>query len=229
MILLVCNWLHYVGKNHFDVMMLLYRGSVIFKSLLIQSYGSKRFCSDSNSEKLDPLHSFGRRDIPSGHSTVQASSIRTTRTFRQDLPLCREPSNCSSLHPFGLFSNTSECLLAFDRLKDFFPKHRYGKTTATVRTMCVLIWTLSLIRQVLHSMFNHSDVSLQGPDAQASYMEIACNNSTVRMRKALIWKMRVGKVQPSERYGNTVRMRLNSENNFSKFEKPIARLFVLRP
>jgi hypothetical protein len=30
-----------------------------------------------------------------------------TRTFRPDLPLCREASNCSSLDPSGRFSSTS--------------------------------------------------------------------------------------------------------------------------
>jgi hypothetical protein len=76
----------------------------IFRSLL-QRYVSRRFCTDSKSKKSDPLHPSGRRGIPSGHSsvkqhpfercdilsrlsTVQTSSVRTTRTFRPDLPLC---------------------------------------------------------------------------------------------------------------------------------------------
>jgi hypothetical protein len=41
--MLVCNWLHSVEQNHFHVMMLLYRGSIIFRSLLIQSYGFTAF------------------------------------------------------------------------------------------------------------------------------------------------------------------------------------------
>jgi hypothetical protein len=36
-------------------MMLLYRGSVIFRSLLIQSYGSRRFCSDSKVREIESL------------------------------------------------------------------------------------------------------------------------------------------------------------------------------
>jgi hypothetical protein len=32
--LLVCNWLHSVGQNHFYVMMLLFRGSVLFRVFL---------------------------------------------------------------------------------------------------------------------------------------------------------------------------------------------------
>jgi hypothetical protein len=126
------------------------------------------------------LHPFGRRDIPSGHSTVQASSFWTMRTFRPDLPLCREPSNYSSLLPSRLLNNTSRRLSVFDKLKDFFPKHKYGKTTELVRTMCIPVQTLSLIRQVLQKMFNHPDVKLYGLDAQAMYMKITCISSTVR-------------------------------------------------
>jgi hypothetical protein len=139
------------------------------------------------------LHPSGRCDIPPRHSTIKVTSVRTTRTLRPDLPLCQEPSNYSSLHLSKLLNNTSGCLSVFGRLKDFFPKHKYGKTAATVRKICVPVWTLSLIRQVMHTKFNRPDVSLHGPDAQVSYMEIVCINSTVwtstfiiRTLKALI-------------------------------------------
>jgi hypothetical protein len=172
----------------------------------MQIYVSRRFCTNSKSEISDPLHPSGRYDIPFGRSTVQASSVQMTRTFHPDLPLCREPSNCSSLHLSGRLSNTAGYLLVFDRLKDFFPKHRYGKTAATVRTMCVPVRTLSFIRQVVHTKFNHLDVSLHGLDAQASYMEIVCISSTIRTLsfmvwrlKAMIWKLCAAKVQPSRR------------------------------
>jgi hypothetical protein len=58
-------------------------------------------------------------------------------------------------------------------------RHSYGKTAAIVWTMCDPVWTISSIRQVVRTKFNHPDVSLHGPDDQASYMEIACTNSTV--------------------------------------------------
>jgi hypothetical protein len=151
--------------------------------------------------KFSLLHPSRRCDITSGHSTVQASSICTMRTFCLDLPLCLEASNCSKLHPFRRLSNTPGRHSVFDQLWDFFPKHRYGKTTATVRTMCVLIRTLSFIRQVMHTKFNPLDASLHGPDAQASYIEIACISLTVRTSafmvrtlQALIWKLRAAKV-----------------------------------
>jgi hypothetical protein len=62
---LVCNWLHYVGQNHFFVMMHLNRDSAIQSS-------SRRFCTVYKPEKSDPLQPFGRRDIPSGRPTIQS-------------------------------------------------------------------------------------------------------------------------------------------------------------
>jgi hypothetical protein len=42
------------------------------------------------------------------------SSVWTTRTFRPDLPLCREASKCSSFHSYGRFGSTSGRPLVFD-------------------------------------------------------------------------------------------------------------------
>jgi hypothetical protein len=60
--------------------------------------------------------------------------------------------------------------------------------------MCDPIRTMSSIRQDVHTKVNRPEVSLHGPDDQASYMEIACTSSTVwtssfrvRMLKALVW------------------------------------------
>jgi hypothetical protein len=62
---LVCNWLHFVGQNHFYLMMHLNRDSAIKSS-------SRRFCIVYKSDKSDPLQSSGRRDIPSGSPTIQS-------------------------------------------------------------------------------------------------------------------------------------------------------------
>jgi hypothetical protein len=62
------------------------------------------------------------------------ASVRTTRSFRSDVPLCPEVSNCSRLHLSRRFSNLFGRLSVFDKSKDFFPKHKYGKIVATVRT-----------------------------------------------------------------------------------------------
>jgi hypothetical protein len=153
----------------------------------------------------------------------KASPVRTTRTFCPDLPLCREASKCSSLHPSGCFSSTSGRHTMFDQLWDFFPKHRYGKIAATVRTMWILVRTLSSIRQVAHSKIGRPDDSLHGSDVRAIFMEIVCIGSTVRTiiplvrtRETLIWKLRTAKVRSSGRQGNTVQTRLKSGKNFSE-------------
>jgi hypothetical protein len=93
----------------------------------------------------------------------------------------------------------------FDKENDFVTKHRYGKTAATIRTMCVLVGMLSLIRQVVHTKFNRSDVSLHGLDAQA-----------------LIWKLCAAEVQ-SSRCGSI------QDIISSEFGKPIVQLSALTP
>jgi hypothetical protein len=95
--LLVYNWLHSVGQNHFYVMMLLYREAFFFFFFFFQSL---HFCFVFQKDSVQiprqlnsvPLQLFGRRDIPSVCSIVQASSVRTMRTFCLNLPLCREAS-----------------------------------------------------------------------------------------------------------------------------------------
>jgi hypothetical protein len=72
----------------------------------IQS-ASRRFCTVYKSEKSDPLSRPDDVIYRPNAQLSKASSVRTTRTFRPDLPLCREASNCSSLHPSGRFSSTS--------------------------------------------------------------------------------------------------------------------------
>jgi len=99
----------------------------------------------------------------------KASSIWTMRTFPPGLPLCQEASNCSRLHPSGHFSSTSEQHSVFDQLWDFFPKHRYGKIAATVRTMWIPVRKRSSIRQVVHSKFRRPNDSIHGPDANYIY------------------------------------------------------------
>jgi hypothetical protein len=125
--LLVCNWLHSVGQNHFYVMMLLYREAAlsrVYTSFLFFKEDSVRISRQLNSVPLQPSR---RRDILSGCSIVQASSVRTTRTFHLDLPLCREASNWYSLHPSGHFSSTSGCHSVFDQPWDFFPNTDMGR------------------------------------------------------------------------------------------------------
>jgi hypothetical protein len=85
-----------------------------------------------------------------------SASVRTTWLYRSDAIQCLTSIRVSA------------------------SRHSYGKTAATVRTMCDPVRTMSSIRQIVHTQFNRLDVSLPGPDDQASYMEIACTSSTIR-------------------------------------------------
>lgn len=183
------------------------------------------------------------RTFAASNFHIKASCVRTmgmivwtmwyffwmTRTFRPGLPLCREASNCSSLHPFGCFSSTSWRHSVYDQLWDFFPKHKYGKTTTTVRTMWYPVQTHSSIRQVMLSKSRLPDDMFYGSDARATYIEIVCIKSIIQTtcsmvwtHKALIWKLRPVKVRPSGR--GLIQARISA-----KFWKPIPKLFVRTP
>jgi hypothetical protein len=144
-----------------------------------------------------------------------------TRTFCSDLPRCREVSNYSSLHPSGCFSRTFERLLVFNKLQDFFPKHSYGKITATIRTTWIPVRTRSSIRQVSQFKSRRLDDSPHGPDVRASNMEIPYIKSTVqiiitpvRTRETFILKFLVADVRPSGRQGTTVQTRFRNRKEF---------------
>jgi hypothetical protein len=94
--LLVCNWLHFVGQNHFFVMMLLNRDSAIQSD-------SRRFYTVYKSEKLDPLQPSGRRDIPSGRAKPKYGNYVQLKC---DCPDGRAP-------PSGRGSNQERILAKF--------------------------------------------------------------------------------------------------------------------
>jgi hypothetical protein len=190
-------------------MMLLNRGLVSFRSLL-QRYVCRRFCTDSKSKKSDPLHPSERRDIPSDaqlskHHLSERREL-SVRTF-----LSIEKLWTTQLAFVRTFQQHVRAPLSVQLAMDFFPKHKYGKTAATVRTMWILICTRSSIRKVVHSKSRSLDASPNGLDARATYTKIKCIRSTVRMtcsmawmREAFIWKLRVVKVRPFRRQGKIV-------------------------
>jgi hypothetical protein len=164
---------------------------------------------------------------PDAHLS-KASSIRKMRTFRPDLPLCREVSNCSSLHPSERFSSSSGQLSVFDKLQDFFPKYSYGKIAATVRTTWIPVRTRLSIRQVSQFKSRRLDASQHGPEARTSDMEIACIKSIVqttillvRTSEDFLWKLLAANVRPSERQGTTVRTRLRNRKEFQRNSRTI--------
>jgi hypothetical protein len=136
--MLVSNWPHFVGKNHFFVKMFFIRDSAIQKC-------SRRFCTVCKSENTVPCQPFGRHVILSGRLAVQcinrpddltyrpdahqtkASSVHTTwipiRTFLcveklRTAPACIHPNNSASR------SDDSQCST---KLQIFFPKSNMGR------------------------------------------------------------------------------------------------------
>jgi hypothetical protein len=89
--LLVCNWPHSVGQNHFFVNMLFIRDSAIQKC-------SRRFCTVSKSENSVPCQPSGRRVIPSGRLAVQCINRPDAHhTKASSVRRCGFPSEPSSM------------------------------------------------------------------------------------------------------------------------------------
>jgi hypothetical protein len=82
-------------------------------------------------------------------------------------------SQCSSASVRTMWLYRPDAIQGLTSIRVFASRHSYGKMVATVRTMFY-------IRQDVHTKFNCPDVNLHGPNDQASYMEIAYTNSTVR-------------------------------------------------
>jgi hypothetical protein len=111
--------------------------------------------------------------------------------FLPDLPLCREASNCYSLHRSRRFSSPSGRPLVLNKLQDFFPKHNYGKIAATIRTgihkASIAIQIQPSGRQsswsgctsIKYGNYVHQITRLDdqppGPDARSLYMKITCS------------------------------------------------------
>jgi hypothetical protein len=118
----------------------------------------------------------------------------------------------------------------FDKLQDFFPKHSYGKITATA----LMTW-IPVRTQVSQFKSRRLDASQHGPDARSSDMEIARIKSTIQMiiplvrtRKAFLWKLLAAEVRPSKRQGTTVLKWLQNRKEFQRNSRTIDRT-VVRP
>jgi hypothetical protein len=183
-----------------------FTGMLLYPESTLQLCSSRRFC-----EVFKDLFRFpvSRPDDvvfrPDTHQS--ATSVRTTRSFCPDAHQCPDAlkslrkSQCSrvSVRTTWLYRpNAIQCLT---RNRVSLSRHSYGKTTATVRTMCDPVQTMSSIRKksayqvqqfgrkpswsgrssfiygnYVHQ-FNRPDVSLQGPDAPSLVMVISCSRS----------------------------------------------------
>jgi hypothetical protein len=84
--------------------------------------------------------------------------------------LRRIPRSSASVWTSWLYRpDAIQCLTS---IRVFASRHSYGKMATNVRTMCDPVWTMSSIRQNVHTKFNRPDACLHCPDDQASYMEL---------------------------------------------------------
>jgi hypothetical protein len=139
-----------------------------------------------------------------GAQLSKASSVWTTRTFRPAF-LCVKKLQiapaCIRLDVSAVCPDDIQCSTSYGIS---FQNTDMGRSLQPFRKMWIPVRTRSSIRQVSHSKSRRPDASLHGPDARASYMEIACIRPTVwmaiplvRTSEALIWKLRAAEVQPS--------------------------------
>ena len=124
---------------------------------------------------------------------------------RPDALQSSRKSQCSSASVRTTWLYRPDAIQCLTSIRVSASRHSYGKTAATVRTMCDPVRTMSSIRQerayqvqpsgrqpswsgrssfiygnCVHQ-FNRPDVSLQGPDAPSLIMVISCSRSaTVR-------------------------------------------------
>jgi hypothetical protein len=129
---------------------------LLYPESTLQLCSSRRFC-----EVFKDLFQFpvSRPDDvvfrPDAHQS--GTSVRTTRSFRPDTHQCLEASNSSRLHPSGRSSEFEkipvfqcirpDVIQCLTRIRVSASRHSYGKTAATVRTMCDPVWMMSSIRQ----------------------------------------------------------------------------------
>jgi hypothetical protein len=97
--LLVCNWPHSVGQNHFVVKMFFNRDSTIQST-------SRRFSADYKSKNLIPYQPSGRRVIPSGHPVVRSFSRLNDMSYRPEA----HQTKASSVHTTWIPVRTFLCV-----------------------------------------------------------------------------------------------------------------------
>jgi hypothetical protein len=122
-----------------------FTGMLFYSESTLQLWASRRLCAEFKSISLVPLHPSRRRGIPSGRSSIKASSVRMTRIFCLDAHQCLEASNCSRLHPSGRNDKSSGRYSEFEKnpALNVYPSGRRGNTVRTPFSVRQVIGFLS--------------------------------------------------------------------------------------
>jgi hypothetical protein len=91
----------------------------VFKEVYFSSLSVVRTTWSSVRTLISQQHSSRRHGIPSGRSSVKASFVRTTRTFRPDVHQCLESSNSSRLNSSGRNGKSSGRSSKFEKIPMF--------------------------------------------------------------------------------------------------------------
>jgi hypothetical protein len=136
--MLVCNWPHSVGQNHFIVNVLFNRDSTIQKR-----FRKSALCTSKKNRF--PVSRLDDRAIPFGRPSVHCSIRLDDMYFRPDPSLYREASVPACIR---LDDSTArpDALQYSIKLPILF-KIIYGKIAATVRTTWIFVRTRFSLRQ----------------------------------------------------------------------------------
>jgi len=115
--LLVCDWLHSVLLNHFNVMCYIIRDAIYFRAFILDKC-FKMIKEDS--VQIPIQKSWIPSFCPGGPVT------------RPNTHQCPQVSSSSRLHPSERSGNASERSSVFNKKLDFLLRHIYGKTTACI-------------------------------------------------------------------------------------------------
>jgi hypothetical protein len=111
-------WLHFVGQNHFYVMLLLSQGCCFIQSLHFSYELQEDSMQNSNQSVQFPC--ICPDDLVFCLDAHQSgTSILTTRTFCPDAHQCLEASNSSSLHLSGRNGKSSGRSSEFEKIPVF--------------------------------------------------------------------------------------------------------------
>jgi hypothetical protein len=145
-------------------------------------------------DHLSLFHTSGRRAIPSGLQTDQASSVRTTCLSVRTLHCVKKV--LSSLHPSGRFSSTSRRLSVLDHFKISFQVPRKGRSINRLDNVVSRLNARLLQERIVNSNITVRTSDSCGPDEHSTKKEIADSTSTVRTTayhgpdaRKQIWKL----------------------------------------
>jgi hypothetical protein len=158
-------------------MMFIIQGCCFIRSLHFGFELQRRLCAEFKVVSSVPLQPSGQRVILSGRRELSVRTFLCVKKLRTVPSYIR--TDVSTARPDAVLCSISYWIF-------FFPKTQIWEDSYN-RSDDVYFRPDALIhKQVVHSKFRRPDVSLHGPDIQASYMEIKCSRSIIRTTTVMV-------------------------------------------